>query len=165
MKNSRVRVIAVAAVASLLIVSTGMLIVTLPKRREAAKALPAQSVVLDAEAEDPLTAYRTERDQLRQKHRAELNDIIHDDATDPGTLGLAQRQLMEQMAREEKETTLEALLAAKGFDGVVVSATNQSVNVIVPSEPLDRHQTAVILELVLRETGVTAGNVKIVAIN
>ena len=118
-----------------------------------------------SEAADPLTAYRTEREQLRQKHRAELNDIIHDGDTDPETLAMAQRQLMAQIQREETETTLEGLLAARGFGEAVVSATAQSVNVMVPAETLDRRQTAMILEMTLRETGVMAGNVKILAIN
>ena len=39
-----------------------------------------------------------------------------------------------------------------------------SVNVLVRAESLSQSETAVILELVLRETGISGGNVKIIPI-
>ena len=46
-----------------------------------------------------------------------------------------------------------------------MTVSDASVNVILRAEALTRRETAVILDLVLRETGVTAGNVKILTIN
>ena len=110
------------------------------------RAMPAQSGQIMEEASDPLTAFRTERAQLRERQRAELNDIIHDAATDPDTLSSAKRRLMELMDSERAETDIEGVLSARG-------------------ETLDRRKTAVILDLVLRQTGVTSQNVKIIPIN
>ena len=73
------------------------------------RALPAQSGQIMAEALDPLTAFRTERAQLRERQRAELNDIIHDAATDPDTLSSAKRRLMELMDSERAETDIEGV--------------------------------------------------------
>lgn len=125
------------------------------------QAAPAQSTQLIEADADPLTQFRTEREQLREKQRAQLSDIIHSDATDAATLALAQRQLMQLMSDENAEVTLEGLLDARGFGDVLVSANGGAVYVMTRRESLTRQETAVILDLVLHETGVTAGNVKI----
>lgn len=129
------------------------------------RALPAQSAQVMAEETDPLTAFRTERAQLRERQRAELNDIIHDAATDPDTLSSAKRRLMELMDSERAETDIEGVLSARGFEETLVTVSATAVNVLVRGEPLDRRKTAVILDLVLRQTGVTSQNVKIIPIN
>ena len=128
-------------------------------------ALPAESTFVQEERADPLTSFRTERQQLRQKQRAELNDIIHDADTDAETLSMAQRQLMALMESESAELTLEGLLSARDFVEPLVSVSGGAVYAMVRAQQLTRQQTAVILDLILRETGVTAGNVKILAIN
>ena len=127
-------------------------------------ALPAQSMDTEAVQNDPLTRFRTEREQLCQRQRAELNDIIHDDKTDEETLGLAQRQLLELMDAERAELQLEGILNARGFGEVLVSVSAGSVNILMRREGLTRQETAVILDLVLKQTGVTGGNVKIIPI-
>ena len=129
------------------------------------RALPAQSGQIMEEASDPLTAFRTERAQLRERQRAELNDIIHDAATDPDTLSSAKRRLMELMDSERAETDIEGVLSARGFEETLVTVSATAVNVLVRGETLDRRKTAVILDLVLRQTGVTSQNVKIIPIN
>lgn len=129
------------------------------------RAMPAKSGQIMAEASDPLTAFRTERAQLRERQRAELNDIIHDAATDPDTLSSAKRRLMELMDSERAETDIEGVLSARGFEETLVTVSATAVNVLVRGETLDRRKTAVILDLVLRQTGVTSQNVKIIPIN
>ena len=113
---------------------------------------------------DPLQRFRTEREQLRRRRQAELNDIIHDAKTDAETLALAQRQLMAQLSAEDAEVRLEGLLGARGFDGAVVSVSEGAVNVLIHRETITRQETAVILDLALRETGVSGGNVKIIPV-
>lgn len=129
------------------------------------RALPAHSEQLARETADPVTEFRTGREQLRQRQRAELNDIIHSPDTDAETLAMAQRQLMALMETESMELQLEGILKSRGFEDVLVSAGNGAINVMVPSGALNRNNTAIIMELVLRQTGVTAGNVKIIPLN
>ena len=162
MKALRRRALLSAAVlAALGVVTAGCLLF----RQARPAALPAETAVVVQAEEDPLTRFRTQRQQLRQKQRAELNDIIHDADTDAETLSMAQRQLLSLMENETAEATLEGLLSARGFQDPLVSANAGAVYVMVRSEGLDRRETAIILDLALRETGVTAGNVKILAIN
>ena len=151
-----------AAALCLLLAVTAMSVFVRDSR---VRALPAQSEQVMAEAADPLTAFRTERSQLRERQRAELNDIIHDAATDPDTLSAAKRRLMELMDSERAETDIEGVLSARGFEETLVTVNAMAVNVLVRGQTLDRRKTAVILDLVLRQTGVTSQNVKIIPIN
>ena len=114
---------------------------------------------------DPLEQYRTERQQLRSRQRASLNEIIYAENSDAETVRLAQRQLMSLMTAESQETNLEGTLRARGFSAVLATVQGDSVNVLLRAEALNQAQAAVIYDLVLRETGITGGNVKIIPIN
>ena len=162
MKRYAKRVAAgLAALTALLAVTAACLI----WRQGAPKAMPARSAAVAAEAADPLTAYRTRREQLNQRQRAELNDIIHDPDTDAAALDLAQRRLMTLQAAETDATQIEAVLKARGFEDAVAMIGPGAVTILIRAEALTRAQTAVILDLVLRQTGVSGGNVKIIPIN
>ncbi|MDO4866432.1 MAG: SpoIIIAH-like family protein [Clostridia bacterium] len=113
---------------------------------------------------DALTRFRTEREQLRAKEEAELNDIIHDENTSEETRSQAQQRLLALLDAASKECILEGILQSRGFEDALISVNGGSVNAIVRRETLTQQESAVILELILRETGVTGGNVKIIPI-
>ncbi len=127
-------------------------------------AAPLESAEPEAE-EDPLEAFRLEREQLRAMQTAQLNDIIHGEDTDADTRALAQRTLLSLMDWTEQETTIEGVLRARGYADCVVTVHEDTANVLVRAEALTRQESAVILELVLRQTDVQSGNVKIIPIN
>lgn len=116
-------------------------------------------------ARDPLEQFRTERQQLRQRQIAQLNELIYGESADAETTSLAKRRLLELMRWSEQETTLEGLLRLREFADVLVTVHTDSVNVMVRADALNRQQSAVILDLVMRETGISGGNVKIIPIN
>ena len=125
-------------------------------------ALPAAA---PAQADmDPVERFRTEREQLRAEQVAQLNELAHDETANAEIVAAAQRQLMDLMWRREAECTLEGLLSSRGFEGALVSVQPGAVNVLVRTEALTRQQAAVIMDLVMRETGVSGGNVKIIPI-
>jgi len=113
---------------------------------------------------DPMHSFRLERQQLRARQEAQLNDIIHDDSSDPQVVAQAQRQLMEELARAEQEAAIEGILQSRGFDDALASVSANTANVLVRGEALTQRETAVILDLVMRETGLTGGNVKIIPV-
>lgn len=123
-------------------------------------AAPAQP-----DEEDALEQFRTERQQLRQMQMAQLNEIIYGGETDEEIAVLAQQRQMELMEWAEQEMTIEGVLRMREFEDVAATVHNDSVNVMVRTDGLNQQQTAVILELVMRETGISGGNVKIVPIN
>jgi len=114
---------------------------------------------------DPLVEFQTEREQLRAMQTAQLSEIIYGEKTDDETRALAQRKLIELADWAEKELTIEGVLRARGYEGAVATVHTDSANVLVRAEGITRQESAVILELVLRETGLSGGNVKIIPIN
>jgi len=114
---------------------------------------------------DQIGSYKTLRQQIRSMERAQLNDIVHGEGTDPEIVEMAQRSLLELCERDEHELTLEGVLAMRGFDNPVVTVHRDSVNVLIQKEIVTQQESSIILELVCRETGVQSGNVKIIPIN
>lgn len=114
---------------------------------------------------DAIERFRTMREQLRAMEKAQLNDVAHGADTDEALREMAQRQLVELCAREEQELTLEGVLEMRGYARPVVTVHAGSVNVLISVQVITRQESASILELVCRETGAQAGNVKIIPIN
>lgn len=105
-------------------------------------------------------SYREERDNVRTQELAYLDAIVAQGA-DSDTLNDAQKQKLDLINCMELELTVENLVRGKGFDDVIVSMHAGSVNVIVGADALSDEQVAQILDIVLRETGEAAENVKI----
>lgn len=114
---------------------------------------------------DAMESFRVLRQQLRAMEKAQLNDVAHGSDVDAELKAMAQRQLVELCAREEAELTLEGILEMRGFHSPIVTVREGSVNVLIQAEGITRQESAVILELVCRETGEQSGNVKIIPIN
>ena len=119
----------------------------------------------DAPQISSIDRFKTQRQQLRAMEKAQLSDVAHDAQSSPELADMAKRQLLELCDREEQELTLEGILEMRGFENPVVTVHRDSVNVLLQMEAVTRQQSAVILELVCRETGTQAGNVKIIPIN
>ena len=115
--------------------------------------------------ENAIEQFRMERQQLRQMQTAQLNEIIYGGAADENIVELANRKLLELMEWSEKETTLEGVLRLREFKDVVVTVHADSVNVMIRADAITPQQTAVIMELVQRETGISGTNVKIIPLN
>lgn len=109
--------------------------------------------------------FRTSREQTRNREIEYLNAIINNENTDAGTLKDAQEQMTEIVDCMEKEFTIESLLKAKGFTDAAVTFHYGSVNVIVDASTLTNEDVAQILDIVKRETGEEAQNIKVSANN
>lgn len=133
-------------------------------RLATARSVRTASAASVREPADALQSFRLEREQLRAREEAQLNEIIYSDGS--GELaGQARQRLMDMLDRAEAENTLEGVLRARGFDDAVVTVGERSANVLLRREaPLNQRETAVILELVMRETGLTGGSVKIIPV-
>ena len=105
-------------------------------------------------------SFRTDRDVTRAKE-IEYIDTILAQGADQETMAEAQQQKLEIVDNMEKELTVESLLKAKGFADVAVTMHTGSINVILSAESLSDEQVAQVLEIVIRETGETAENIKV----
>lgn len=140
-------------------------VVALGVRQMRADVAATAAKVEAGETLDETERFRILRQQLRSMEKAQLNDVAHGADTDAELRAMAQRQLIQLCAREEQELTLEGVMALRGFEDCVVTVSEDSVNVLVRAELVTQQESAAILELVCRETGVQSGNVKIIPIN
>lgn len=97
---------------------------------------------------------------MRTEELAYLDAIVAQGA-DEATLSDAQKQKLDLITCMEAELNSENLIRAKGFENVIVSMHKGSVNVIVDGQTLTDEQVAQILDIVLRETGESAQNIKV----
>lgn len=122
---------------------------------------PAQTQPPDAQ----IAVFYSDRNALRQEEISQLLKMASDPSASDSMRASAQERVMLLRKWMEQEATVEAVLAARGYETPVVTVHSDSVNVIVRAQELTRQQAGIILELVTRETGVTGGNVKIIPIN
>ncbi len=146
-----------AAVVTNLIVNRSQTRATAKTDQTNVTAVTAQSGSKDLNF---FAAYREERDNVRTQELAYLDAIVAQGA-DQETLSDAQKQKLDLVNAMETELTVENLVRAKGFSDVIVSIHEGNVNVVVGTDRLNDEQVAQILDIVLRETGKTAENVKI----
>ncbi len=116
------------------------------------------SVVTDT---DYYTAFRENRDNVREKEIEYLESIVSDERADEETVKEASEQKLEIVKCMETELIVESAIKAKGFSDAAVTFHKGSVNVIVESSELTDSQVAQILEIVMRETGESAENIKL----
>lgn len=113
---------------------------------------------------DPMAAFRLEREQLRARQEAQLNDLIHTSGGDDELVALARRQLLDMLEHARAESAIEGVLQSRGFGDALASVSDSAANVLIRGDGLTRQQSAVILDLVMAETGLTGGNVKIIPV-
>ena len=92
--------------------------------------------------------------------------VVKISASYPGasaqTVEEALRQKTELARTREIETTVETLLAARGFDQTLCTVRQGSVNIVVRAQSLTQQQAAQILDIAVSESGEPAANVRIV---
>ena len=161
------KMLTLGAVAVLLIgaVAANILIGDAPLGEEEAEPVAAQQggdtvVSANAGSASFFESFRTDRDTTRAQEISYL-DMIVSQGADAETLADAQQQKLDIVGYMEKELTVESLLKAKGFPDAAVTLHAGSVNVILSAETLSDEQVAQVLDIVMRETGEGAENIKI----
>ena len=112
-----------------------------------------------------MSDFFTDRAALREDALDRLREIMADESAPEEIRLAAGRRELELMDRSQKEAAIEAVLSARGYAPLVVTVQSDSVNVLIEAESLERRDAQTIFDLVMRETGVTGGNVKIIPIN
>ena len=119
-----------------------------------------EDAVAASAAANFFVSFRNDRETTREQEIAYLDAVITQGA-DADTLADAQQQKLAIVDSMEKELTIESLIKAKGFSDAAVTLHKGSVNVILAAETLSDEQVAQVLDIILRETGESADNVKI----
>ena len=119
----------------------------------------------DGSSED---SYFAEARLSRQKARDEavsiLNVTVENESADEDAKAAATESIQVMAQSAMKESRIENLVIAKGYDECVVFINDNGVNVIVqkPENGLQQEDIARIRDIVISETGVSAEQIKII---
>ena len=94
------------------------------------------------------------KEQTRAKNKETLLEIINNVNITEEQKQTAIDNMIVITEIAEKETAAEILLESKGFEDVVVSITDDTVDVVVNAAELTEAQRAQIEDIVIRKTGV-----------
>lgn len=115
---------------------------------------PGEAVFTSTTNVGALSSAKLLKEQTRAKNRETLLEIINN-------VNISEEQKQEAVDNmialtdvAEKETAAEILLESKGFDDVVVSITDDSVDVVVNASDLTEAQRAQIEDIIIRKTGI-----------
>lgn len=117
---------------------------------------PGEAVFTSASSLNSLSGARLLKEQTRAKNKETLLEIINNVSISEEQKQEAVNNMIEITDIAEKETAAEILLESKGFDDVVVSITDGTVDVVVNAAELTEAQRAQIEDIVIRKTGVPA---------
>lgn len=136
-----------------------------PEELLAAGDTSTESTDTAAEGEsDYFAASRLSREQARDEAVNTLRELTESEDADQTAKDEAAAQISALADDSVAEANIESLIRAKGYTDAVVMIGDSSVNVVVapPDGGLQATDVTVIKDIVVSETGVTAGQVKIV---
>lgn len=111
-----------------------------------------------------ITEIKLNREQVRAANKETLMGIIDNSNITDEQKQNAISELLKTTEISEKEAAAEMLLSAKGFEDVVVSITEDSVDVVVNQSNLSDAERAQIEDIVKRKTEVSAEKIVITPI-
>ena len=116
------------------------------------------------EGEDYFATSRLTREQARDEAVSTLRELSESEDADQAAKDEAAAQISALADDSVAEANIESLIRAKGYADAVVMIGDSSVNVVVapPDGGLQATDVTVIKDIVVSETGMTAGQVKIV---
>ena len=115
--------------------------------------VPGEAVFTSVAGMDSLSGAKLLNEQTRAKSRETFLEIINNTNIAEEQKQEAIDGMIELTDVAEKETAAEILLEAKGFEDVVVSITDDMVDVVVNTAELTEAQRAQIEDIVVRKTG------------
>ena len=118
----------------------------------------------NAEGDDYFATSRLTREQARDEAVSTLKEISESEDADQTAKDEAAAQISALAEDSVAEANIESMIRAKGYEDAVVMIGDESVNVVVapPDGGLQATDVTVIKDIVVAETGVTAGQIKIV---
>lgn len=104
---------------------------------------------------------RLERDKKRGEMISHLNDIINNQFIDEILRNQAVELKLDMVSNTEKESLIEKMILARGFDDVIVYLNDKSINVIVNNEILAEENVVKIVDIIKRETDISLDDITI----
>ena len=146
--------------------STGITEEAVEETAEVSETEPGEAVFTssDMSAVSFASEAKLSRDQTRAKNTESLLQIINSEVVSEAQKQSAIEQMLELTDVSERETGAETLLAAKGFEDVVVSISDMKVDVVINQSEISDVQRAQIEDVITRKTGIPPENIVITPI-
>lgn len=110
-----------------------------------------------------LTSYRLSKQEARETMMGNYQTMLAS-AKSSEQIAEANAMISELSGRIEKETVLEGMIMASGYEDAVVTNADGNYSVMVKSDNFTVDDASKILTILVRETGVEAKNVRISAV-
>ena len=156
---SKKKKIIILATMFVLLVVTGYLNIVLNNSTTTTPA-SADNVV----AGNFFTTYRTDRQSTRDTEIAYYDAIIASEDTTLEARKTAEEKKANLISTMEMELVTEGLIKAQGFEDVVVTSSNNVINIIVKSAELKSAEVAKIVSIVQDQSNASLENIKIIPV-
>jgi len=111
-----------------------------------------------------LSEARLSRQKSRDEAEAILKNVIENDSLSAEDKSEAAKKLTALADAVEKEASVENLICAKGFSDCVAYISDDTINVTISADGLEKNQIAQIKEIVIAQTGISTDKIKILEI-
>lgn len=98
------------------------------------------------------------RDEALEKAKNSLGDVNSSDEIKNEALKIISK-ITDNIQRE---TNIENMIKAKGFENVMVMIQNDECSVIIANKKLDENSAVIIKDIILGQTGLNCDNIKII---
>lgn len=131
-----------------------------PEHTETASEEPAEIT----SGSDYFAQSRLSREQARDEAISILETSLRDEKADEKTREQAAGQISQLADASVTEARVESLIKAKGYADAVAFVSAEAVNIIIqpPEDGFGAEDAAVVRDIVMSETGVSASQIKIV---
>lgn len=122
---------------------------------------PGEAVMTSSKLMDFIIQARIDREQIRSKNKETLLKVINDETVSEKEKTSAVEAMVEITKSSELENTIETLLEAKGFSNVIVTLSDNQVDVIIDEQEITDQKRAQIEETIKRKTDISADKIVI----
>ena len=122
---------------------------------------PGEAVMTSSKLTDFIIQARIDREQIRSKNKETLLKVINDETVSEKEKTSAVEAMVEITKSSELENTIETLIEAKGFSNVIVTLSDNQVDVIIDEQEITDQKRAQIEETIKRKTDISADKIVI----
>lgn len=105
--------------------------------------------------------YREDRKETRDQEKLYLDAIIASETTSAEAKANAEAERLKLITNMDNIMNIENLIKAKGFNEVIVSASTNTINVIVETSGLTNAEVAQITDIIKNNSDYSIDNIKI----
>ena len=125
----------------------------------------ARLPVGDGEGKEEKTVYVYARSEAREREMAQLTALMENPLTGEKARERAEERLLFLLSAVDQEYIIEEILRLSGYEGAVCTVSDRNVTVLLPGGAISGAQAETIFALVMRETGQSGNNIKVIPLN